>query len=680
VILLAGAFAYANSLRGPFVLDDQPAIVDNAHLLHLWPPLGALTADRDSPLAGRPIASLSLALNYALGGLVVRGYHLANIALHLCVGLLLFGIVRETLDLPKMRGGPGDAGASTSIAFISALIWVVHPLNSEAVNYATQRTELLMGLFYGLTLFSSVRAHSSTRPCRWFGIAVVSCALGMGCKESMVTCPVLVALFDRAFVYDSYGEMWRRRWRWYVGLGATWVVLALLLWSGPRTHSAGFTAGVSPWTYLLNQCVIVTQYFRLALWPKDLVFIYGIPRTLVLSDVFPLAVLVVSLVAVTALVWWRRPMVGFLGLWIFFTLAPTSSVVPIATEVGAERRMYLPLAGLIVLAVLAVRTVVDRAAVHVPKTWRESPMWSVAGWVLVATVSIALMKTTVDRNREYQSGLTLAETALARWPTGSAHHTVAVELILGGRTDEAWSHLQAAILETPRAHYTMGVALMDNERWAEAVEHLQAFVQAEPSLEQVVSARSLMGQAWLRQGRPDAAVEQFQLALQMSPSEVDAHAGLGDGLSQQGHFAEAIDHYRTYLAARPGDATVLSNLGRAFASVGREVDAVDVFRRVLTLDPQNSQATRNLALLLFNRGNYAEAATYARRAIQARPADAVSHDLLGLALAELSQWDESIAELREARRLDPTNTDFRDHLARILQLRASSMPGSSTSR
>jgi protein O-mannosyl-transferase len=679
MILLAGALAYANSLRGPFVLDDQASIVNNAHLRHLWPPLGALTAERDSPLAGRPIASLSLALNYALGGLDVRGYHLANIALHLCVGLLLFGIVRGTLDLPKLRGGPADGGGSTSIALISALIWVVHPLNSEAVNYVTQRTELLMGLFYGLTLFSSVRAHSSTRPDRWFRLAVVSCALGMGCKESMVTCPVLVALFDRAFVYDSYGEMWRSRWRWYAGLGATWAVLALLLWSGPRTHSAGFSTGVSPWTYLLNQCVIVTQYVRLALWPKDLVFIYGIPRTVVLSDVVPLAALVVSLAVAAALVWWRRPMVGFLGLWVFFTLAPTSSVVPIATEVGAERRMYLPLAGLIVLAVLAFRTLVGRAAVHVPGSWRESPFWSVAGWALVATVSIALMKTTVDRNREYQSGLTLAQTALARWPTGPAHHTVAVELILGGRTEEAWPHLQAAILETPRAHYTMGVALMDNQRWAEAVEHLQAFVRAEPSLEQVVSARSLMGQAWLRLGRPDAAVEQFQLALQMSPSALDAHVGLGDGLSQQGHFDDAIGHYRTYLAARPDDVMVLTNLGRALATVGREAEGVDAFRRVLTLDPQNSQATRNLSLLLFNRGDYTEAATYARRVVRERPADAVGHDLLGMALAELSKWDESITELREARRLDPTNTDFQDHLARTLQLRASSMRGSTAS-
>jgi tetratricopeptide (TPR) repeat protein len=637
-IVLAGALAYANSLSGPFVLDDQASIVNNSHLRHLWPPLRPFGADQDSSLAGRPIATLSLAINFAVGGLDVRGYHLANIVLHLCAGLLLFGIVRRTLDLPAMRGRAH--GSPASIACATALLWVLHPLNTDAVNYLTQRTELLMALCYGLTLYCSLRAHQSLRPRVWLGLGVASCAVGMGCKESMVTCPVLVVLFDRAFAYGSYREMFRARGRWYLALGATWAVLVLLNWSGPRTHSAGFSSGVSPWTYLLNQCVMITHYLRLAIWPTDLVFIYGTPRPLALGDVLLPAAFIVSLAALAIWAWYRRPAVGFLGLWLFITLSPTSSVVPIATEVGAERRMYLPLAGLMVLAVIGARWLVARTVTRVPIRWRTALVWRVAGWVAVAAAALALTKGTIDRNREYQSALGLAQTALARWPTGQAHHTVAIELLLGGRTDEAWPHLQAAIRDTPVARYTLGVALMGRGRWTEAIEQLNAFVRAEPWREQAVAARSLMGQAWLQQGQPDAAVEQFRLALQMNPSGLDARAGLADALSQQGRFDEAIGHYRTYVAERP----------------------------------DNAQATRNLAMLLFNRGEYTEAATHARRAVDARPADAVSHDLLGVALAELSQWDDAIAELREARRLDPTNTDVQEHLERVLQSRAASRP------
>jgi tetratricopeptide (TPR) repeat protein len=314
---------------------------------------------------------------------------------------------------------------------------------------------------------------------------------------------------------------------------------------------------------------------------------------------------------------------------------------PIVTEVGAERRMYLPLAALSVLGVLALRELVERLRSRLLPARTLSKTWRYAAWAIPVVLIATLITAAVDRNREYVSGgLVLAETSLARWPTGAAHHTVAVELILRGRIDDAWPHLEAAIRDTPRAEYTFGVALMERQRWPEAVEHLQAFVRAEPLLEQVVSARTLMGDAWLRQGRSDRAVEQFQLVLQMVPTATTARVGLADALSQQGRVDDAIEHYR-----------------RAVASGVR-----------------NDQATRNLALLLFNRGDYAEAVTYARKNLEARPSDAVGHLLLGAALAELSRWDESIAALQEARRLDPGNADAESQLARVLRLRAGSMP------
>jgi protein O-mannosyl-transferase len=322
---VAGIAAYGNSLSAPFVLDDQVSIVENLHIRQLWPPGSALTAEQDSPLAGRPIVSLSLALNYAVGGSDPRGYHVANIAIHLFAALLVFGIVRRTFDLLIARGRA--RGPAVLIAAFAAAVWLVHPLNTEAVSYVTQRTELLMGLCVFLTLYASLRAHQD-HPSMWLPLAVASCAVGMGCKESMVTCPVLVLLFDRAFVYDSYREMFRALWRWYVALAATWSVLLLLNWSGPRMHSAGFSAGVSPWIYLMNQCVMIARYLQLTFWPRDLVFIYGVPQPLALGDVWPSALFVTALAVAAVVLWLRRPALGFLAMWVFITLSPTSSIVP----------------------------------------------------------------------------------------------------------------------------------------------------------------------------------------------------------------------------------------------------------------------------------------------------------------------------------------------------------------
>src|SRR5262249_9476793 len=151
--------------------------------------------------------------------------------------------------------------------------------------------------------------------------------------------PVMMVLYDRVFVFDSVKKALRARWRLYAGLAASWLVLAFLLSSSPRASSAGFSIGVSPWTYLLNQTVMIVRYLRLAVWPRALAVDYGWPVPLTLTDVLPEALLVLALAAATIAALIRRPPLGFLGAWFFITLAPSSSIVPIATEVGAERRM-----------------------------------------------------------------------------------------------------------------------------------------------------------------------------------------------------------------------------------------------------------------------------------------------------------------------------------------------------
>ena len=158
IVLVAGILTYANSLSGPFILDDQSTIADNQQIREWWSPSSVLVPETDTAIAGRPIVNLSFAVNYAIGGLDVRGYHAGNIAIHLICALLAFGVMRRTLELPRMRDRFG--GSSANLACAVALLWVVHPLNSEVVDYLTERTESLMALFYLLTLYASIRAIS----------------------------------------------------------------------------------------------------------------------------------------------------------------------------------------------------------------------------------------------------------------------------------------------------------------------------------------------------------------------------------------------------------------------------------------------------------------------------------------------------------------------------------------
>jgi tetratricopeptide (TPR) repeat protein len=586
VIVLVGAATYANSLSGRMLLDDQSAIVLNPQIRHLWPLTEALAAPRNNELESRPLVNLSFAINYAIGELSVRGYHLVNVSLHIASALLLFGIIRRTLAAGALRDR--FATASDGIALASALIWMVHPLQTEPVDYLTQRTELLMGLFYLSTLYCAIRAARATAPERWHAAAIIACLLGMGSKESMVTAPAIVLLYDRVFVFDSLRDAWRSRKTLYAGFALAWLALAaLLLTSHPAT--VGFASGASPWTYLLNQALMVVRYLKLAVWPFGLVIDYGLPRALVLSDILPQALLIVALLVLTGIALVRQPALGFLGAWFFITLAPASSFVPIATEVGAERRMYLPLAAVVVLAAIGVRHLLAKAG------GRRAASIAV---VVASLVVAALAMVTKQRNRDYNDPAALLQASVARWPQGRAHFNLAFYLQEAGRPDEAMAHLRAAVPDYPPAQFEVGSDLYNRGRFDEAIAQLRTFVgrlgQGPLSTKRRVMAANLIALSLARQGRVPQAIDEFHAGLQLDPDNAALHGNLALILQQQRDFEGARQHYEAYLAHQQGTAFVLTNLGMALQELGRVGEAEIRFRQALALDPNDPDARRGL--------------------------------------------------------------------------------------
>lgn len=670
-VVIFGALVYANSLSGPFVLDDLAAIVDNVQIRQ-WRIADLLVPGRNSSIAGRPIVNASLAINYALGGLEVRGYHIWNIAIHLCCALLVFGIVRRTLESPRVAAAFGRP--PPDIALAVALIWTVHPLNGEAVNYLVQRTESMVALFYLLTLYASIRAHKSSLA--WQVVAVVACALGMGCKESMVTAPLMVVLYDRVFASDASRTARSARWRFYSALGATWVIFAWLLASGPRAGTVGLDSGVSPWVYLLNQTVVIARYLWLTVWPHSLVAFYGWPLPLTLRDVWPYAALILCLACVTVIALVRRPTLGFLGAWFFVTLAPASSLVPVATEVGAERRMYLPLVALAILAVVLF----DKGTSLVLARGR-SALGPMVPALALALASLALAARTITRNAEYASGVSLARTIVERRPTSIAHHILGQELLTAGARDEGVRELRAAVPGDSKARYLLGLALFEEGRWSESVEQLEAFVRTsglpvrpvprwlEPTKAELITARTITGRAYMRMQQWPRAAEEALAVLALDAANIDAYGLLADARFSEGRLDEAAEYYVRYLQRRPNDLDALAGLGAAQAALNRPIEALATFGRAVEIDPASGAARRNLATALFDSGEIDRALPHAREAVRLRPDDAGAHALLGRALAGQRAFDEAIAELRRALQLDPNDAEARDDLARIARLK-----------
>ena len=579
VLLLtaAGIFIYWNAISNPFVFDDFGAIVNNPTIRQIN--AATLTPPEATPVAGRPLANLSFAMSYAAGGMDAAGFRALNLAIHLGCAVLLMLLVGDTLSRCKVPMAPW-------LAFGTALIWVVHPLNSEPVDYLTERTESLMALCFLTSFYAAVRGLDGSSSRRWDVLAVCAAIAGVFAKETIAVLPLIVVAWDRTFAFPSLAAAFRARRRLYLGLSCVWIALAFSVWRSGQTFSAGFaTAGVTPWAYLLNQPAIILNYLKLLIWPMRLVNYYGWPlRDLSVASIAPAGSVIVALLVVSALGIWRWPRAGFAAIWFWLILAPTSSIVPIGTEVGAERRMYLADAALISLAVVAAAWAI-----------RRFKMPANAALALLVIVAGLLSWRTIERNREYSSALRLAETTLERWPTAQSQNMVGVELAAAGRHEEAVVHLREAVKGYPTAHYYLGSELLTLRQLDPAISELQAFVDSEPLLVATTRARLMMATAYAAKQDSAAAMAQAEKVLAVSPEDADAHALMANLLAEKHDFAGAVPHYQHFLASHPNNAAAWTGLGVALIEAGDQRTAVSAFQRAVDLEPGNAGYRENLA-------------------------------------------------------------------------------------
>ena len=438
-----------------------------------------------------------------------------------------------------------------------------------------------------------------------------------------MTAPVMVLIFDRVFLYKTWREAWTERRALYAGLAASWVVLGLILWSAPRS-SVGFESGATPWNYFLNQVQLIAQYFWLAVWPQALVLDYGLPRALTVADVILPGVLVVGLGILTLVALWRWPMLGFLGAWVFITLSPTSSFVPIATEVGAERRMYLAMAAVAVLFVVAVRWLIVRGT-----SVERRARWRMAGAV-IGLACVLLGARTITRNVEYASRMTMAETIVDRRPHGRGRFLLADELVRAGRHEEAVAQLQLATSDYPPAHFGLATEMLAGGRTADAVIQAQTFIRLVPKSPVVWVAHDLMGQALAIEGKLDLAAEQFTLLTQNTPRDPAPFVRLGNIRLRQRRFDEGIAHYQAALQLRPNDPEILKQLGLAYSAANRMDEAADAFYRGVTAKPNDISLLNFLGRALGAMGRYTEAVMPLRRLVELAPSDAQARQNLAI--------------------------------------------------
>jgi tetratricopeptide (TPR) repeat protein len=652
VIICAAFVAYHNSFSGPFVFDDIPAIVDNPSIRHLWPITRAMTPPLDSAGAvGRPMVNLSLAVNYALGGTSVTGYHVVNFLLHVAAALVLFSLVLRTLRLPSLRKRFADKARHIALAI--TLLWTVHPLLTESVTSVIQRGELIVGFFYLATLYAVLRSSNSTRKVFWYGCAIAACFLGMASKEVMATAPVMVLLYDRAFLSGSFRKSLMQRWPLYVGLSATWVLLGLLVFlSSDRNGTVGFGHGVAWWAYALTQCYAMVRYLSLAVWPQGLVFDYG--RTVVrdFTAVWPQACIVLALLGATVYATVRQPRLGFAGCWFLGILAPSSSVVPLTTQTMAEHRMYLPLIPVVALAAVGLFAKANKNV----------------GLAVMVVVASLLGWGTVRRNDVYRSAVSLWGDTIAKRPENErAHNHLGNALDSAGRTSEALASYDKALQLKPdyaMAYYNKAESLLKMGQAPAAVELFDQALRITPAYFKALRGK---GDALVQSGHGETAIPLYQEALKLQPDDSDAARSLGIALLSTGRVAEAIEQLETVLRVDPRDAKAHNNLGYAYSKAGRMEVAVEHFAAAARLEPESAEAHGNYAVALRRAGRLTDAIGEYRRVIMIKPDDAVAYHSLGNAYAQTGDLLQAVAAYQGALKYRPEYPEAHNNLGTVLR-------------
>ncbi len=571
LLILATGLLWARTLDSPFLFDDLTGIEQNPNIESLTPLSRALDAPPGSGADGRPLVALSLALNYAVGERRVLGYHLFNIATHLLAGVLLLAVVRRGLALARGRAAPLD----TALASAAALVWVTHPLHTAALNHVVYRNVEMAGLAYLATVYAALRVFAGGGR-GWVAASALACAAGTGCKETLVSAPLVVLLLDRGLASGSFAAAWRARRGLYLALAASWPLLAWIVSTGDRGESVGFgLQGFSALDSLRTQASALVHYLRLALWPSQLSFDYhGWPIARSWSAALPAGAFVLAALAAALVALARGHILGTLATCVFLILAPTSSFVPLSGAVVAEHRVYLALVPLILfLGVLLARVGARPLA------------------LLGCALALGLGARTYVRNADFESEVSIwGATVEARPDNSRAWNNYGIVLAAEGRKQEAEAAYARVLALDPthaKAHVNLANLLFERGDLEPAQVHYARAIECDPDL---ADAYYYLGSIALQAGREADAVHglrqglarglaprletpaKVQLAMLLAAARDDTLRDGAEALRLSGGLAAESTR------ARP---RILAAQAAALAELGRFGDALECAQRAL---------------------------------------------------------------------------------------------------
>jgi len=629
LLIVIGLLAYSNTFHASFHLDDERVIVRNPIIKDLKYFINPSEARQFNghfeypSFRSRYISYLTFALNYRLHGLDVKGYHAVNIVIHICNALLIYFLVLLTFRTPAMKEIP-LRDYEQYIALYTALLFVAHPIQTEAVTYVWQRIASLSAFFYLLSviLFIKWRLRTQSTEHRqqnadnppnnpragrkqttettnifslksvfWYIGSVFSAVLAMNTKETAFTLPAVIIIYDILFFRGGFSKR----------VPAIFPFLFTMLIVPLNHMTAGITeeglisrigsttrflTDISRTDYLLTQFRVIMTYLRLIFLPvnQNLDYDYKIYTSITEPEVF-LSFIFLSGLSLLALWLVRsggyRRLAGFGLLWFFITISVESSIIPLINLI-CEYRVYLPSAGLFLVITVAVFKLAEKFKYR----WAGINIVAVA---LLCIVTLILAFVSYSRNRVWKDEISL------------------------------WSDVAAKSPDKARGHSNLGSAFLAERRYDNAREEYLTAIRVDPGYAIPYNNLAYLYQYHYK-GLIDRAIENYKKALELKPDIPEAYFNLGNAYMEKGLADKAINEYISAISLRPAYVEAHYNLGNAYMSKSLSDDAIEHYQLALKLSPGHPGAHYNIGIAFKMKGMPEKALEHLKTARRLNPA------------------------------------------------------------
>ncbi|WP_136514052.1 tetratricopeptide repeat protein [Geomonas edaphica] len=684
LILLVALAGYANTFGVPFVFDDQTSIIDNQVIRDVG---RFLSGDGFAYNPRRFLGYLTLALNYHFSALEPAGYHAVNLAIHVACGWVVYALCRVTLATPFFRVKSLPRSAAAAIPLLAALLFVAHPVQTQAVTYVVQRLASLATLFYLAALLCYAKGRvmqeesDNTLPAcgvGFFLLALLAALAAFATKEIAATLPLALLLYDFSF----FGKGMKKRYLLMAASVLCIAAVAVVVATAERpigelisdiSRATRETQQLSRLDYLLTQFSVIVTYLRLLVLPiaQNVDYDFPIYSTFLTPPVF-LSFLVLALLFALALYLYRLSapqagdageekgrgayfrLIGFGILWFFLTLSVESSLIPI-TDVIFEHRLYLPSFG----AFLAFASVF---AIAFEKT-ASSTRVAVAAFVV-----LALTVTTWQRNGVWGDSVTLWSDNAAKSPNKwRPQNNLARALLKENRVNEALAAGSNAVRLAPEsfeAHNVLATVYEKMGALDAAIEQYRLSVAANPNY---VVALSNLGAALQKKGALVEATACFKKAVELDGANMVAQNNLAGALLQQGNLEEARQHVLEAGRLDPAALEPRVNLAAITEAAGDLDGAIRMYQEIAGQNPGYAFARYRLAGAYYHKKEMEKAIGCYQEVVRLDPSYVPAYLDMGRAYAALRQIDKALEQFKQARRVAPQNQEAALLEAKTLQ-------------